>query len=212
MARRESALFAGHLAMCLGALWLIVAIGFHAARAPFLRDCGIHRAIGAPQPGIVTALLVKTGMTVDAGDPLFEIDDGIAAAELRAGLADLHQATASYSAARASFAAARIELSLLEDEAPLEALRHDIASAAGRVESLRARRDRLLVRAPVSGRIVQVHVRRGAAAGGATSPVLRMESNCMWVHAPPPAAGQINDCRSLFIAVPSVTIPVCHDP
>lgn len=59
-------------------------------------------ALEARRPRIVKVDRVKAGMTVKAGDRLFEIDDREVRPGLRVGLAEPRIATAASSAAQAS--------------------------------------------------------------------------------------------------------------
>lgn len=187
--RRRSTLFAGYVALCLAGLSAVVALGLVAVREEPRRssgDCPASVRVDAPQAGIVKSVRARAGMRVEAGQPLFEIDDGTAAA-LRRELIALRQAMADYSAARAELSrtatrwADGAESVSAKHEAlyvahlALTAAEVDLAASAARIHSLLARRERLVVRAPRAGYVLQVHVRRGESTPqGMLLPVVRL--------------------------------------
>jgi multidrug resistance efflux pump len=195
-------------------------------------------AIGTPVSGVVTAIVVTVGEMVQAGAPLFTLDDRAVQAELvvRRAALQTHQAQltkvlrqprpeevppeeAKVQAAEAAVGNARYQLELgkgvakagalsmaererrrwamLVDEAKLaEARAHlallragawqpdleiaqaQVAMAEAQVKQTETELERLTVRAPVSGQILQVNLRRGefAQAGSLTTPLLVLGS------------------------------------
>jgi multidrug efflux pump subunit AcrA (membrane-fusion protein) len=191
-------------------------------------------AIGTPVSGVVTAVLVTVGETVQADAPLFTLDDRAVQAELVVRRAPLqtHQARvakllrqprpeevppeeAKVQAAEAALGNARYQLELGKgvekvgalsmaererrrwvmrvDEAKLaEARAHlallcagawepdleiaqtQVAMAEAQVKQTETEIERLTVRAPVSGEILQVNLRRGefAQAGSLATPLM----------------------------------------
>jgi HlyD family secretion protein len=193
-------------------------------------------AIGTPVAGLVTAVHVTVGDRVQAGAPLFQVDDRALEADLLVARAALDQSRAALlrleslprpedvppsearlAEARASLEEARNSLALWEslpdkravsrealDErryavqaaearvaeqegalsllhagawAPdLAASRADVAAAEARVRQVEIERERLTVRAPVAGQLLQVKVRAGeyAPAGVLVTPLMLM--------------------------------------
>jgi len=181
-------------------------------------------AVGTPVAGIVTRVMVKPGDEVNAGDPLFALDERVARAELETRHAELLVAERTLSrlknlpraeelapaeakvteaealllnaqsrlavaeaagaeaqveiasrryaadAARARLAQARGQLDLLKAGAWKEDL--DVALAqvelgAARVKAAQTDLDRLTVRAPIDGEVLQVNVLAGEFAPAA---------------------------------------------
>lgn len=139
-------------------------------------------AIGTQLPGIVSKLFVQIGSDVKTGDPLFTIDD-------RAQRALVAVKTAAAQVADAQLTHAKYELSLgegltekrvlsLEDR---ETRRHNAqlaeaqsAQAKAELAAAQTDLDRLTVRAPVDGQIMQLKVRLGefAPTGVLAQPLL----------------------------------------
>lgn len=153
-------------------------------------------AIGSPLPGIVKTVAVKVGDSVKAGAPLFLIDDREAAADLAAKQADLAIAKAGAVEAEASRKDAQALLNLAEAitdrraisteeldrrrnavliaKAGVDSARARILQAEAAVAAVRTTLDRLTVRAPLDGEVLQVNIRPGefAQAGGLETPLL----------------------------------------
>jgi multidrug efflux pump subunit AcrA (membrane-fusion protein) len=141
-------------------------------------------AVGTSVAGVVRQVDVKVGDTVAIGQPLFEIEGRDLAAQLPVVRAQFAQAQAALDKPRhrleflrklrgADRAAISIET--------LSAARDDERAAATAVEAARAREaqvrtdlERLVVRAPAAGRVLQVNVRAGqfAEGGGAAAPLM----------------------------------------
>jgi HlyD family secretion protein len=129
-------------------------------------------AIGTQLAGIVSKIYIQVGTQVKAGDPLFTTDD-------RAQRALLAVKTAAVKVAEAQLAQANYELSLgegltekrvlsLEDR---ETRRHaaqiaeaQLAQTKADLESAKTDLDRLTVRAPVDGQVMQLKIHLGEFA------------------------------------------------
>lgn len=155
-------------------------------------------AIGTPLPGILKTLSVRVGDRVKAGTVLFTVDDREAQAGLAMRKADLARARAGVLEAQASLADARTLLRLAEavtdrraiSTEELERRRNGMLIARARLDSANAQvqqadsqvasamivLDRLIIRAPADGEILQVNVRPGeyAQAGPLNTPLLVM--------------------------------------
>ncbi len=143
-------------------------------------------AIGAPLSGIVTELAVKVGDSVKVGALLFALDDRVAKAELTLRQADLARAEAEAAVAAARFqdaeslrqvTAAVTDKRAISGEELLRrgnavAVAHsELAVARAAVQQARAQvgaaaivLDKLRVRAPVDGEVLQVNLRPGEFA------------------------------------------------
>lgn len=135
-------------------------------------------AIGSPAAGIVTEIYVKVGDHVDAGKPLFKIDDRDLQAQLITANARVTEAAAALQLPRHRLENARDlvkrdpkaisaqDLSDLEDEtAHAEAA---LGLAEAQVTQLQKEIERHTVRAPVSGEILQRKMRLGEMLDGNT--------------------------------------------
>ena len=129
-------------------------------------------SVGTQIPGIVSKIYVQIGSHVKAGDPLFTIDD-------RAQRALVVVKTAAVRVAEAQFAHAKYELGLgegltekrvlsLEDRETrrynAQAAEAQLAQAKADLESAKTDLDRLTVRAPVDGQVMQLKVHLGEYA------------------------------------------------
>ena len=153
-------------------------------------------AIGTPLPGIVTTLAVQVGDQVKAGSILFSLDDRDTRAELAVKQADLAKAQAEVSVAKSTLGDSRSLSELAESVSDRRAIskeelvrrRNTLMIAKARLESasaqvkqaeaglanIRTTLDRLVVRAPIEGEILQVNIRPGefAQAGFLETPLL----------------------------------------
>lgn len=129
-------------------------------------------SIGTHIAGIVTRIFVQVGSDVKAGDSLFTIDD-------RATRADIDTRRAAVQVAEAQFAEAKYDLALVEALAAKGVTTNDDLMkkrfAAQKAEAQRAQRhaelksgetelERLTVRAPVDGQVLQLKVHLGEFA------------------------------------------------
>jgi len=132
-------------------------------------------SLGTQIPGIVSKIFVEIGSNVKAGDPLFSIDE-------RPIQAELATRRAAVQVAEAQLADARYDLSLderlaaqgLTNVAGLEKKRFttqkaeaQLLQARAELSSVETELERLTVRAPVDGQVLQLKVHRGefASAG-----------------------------------------------
>lgn len=153
-------------------------------------------AIGSPLARLVSKVAVQVGDKVSLGTPLFYLDDRENRAELVMRRADLAKAQADVSIAKASLADAQSLFDLANAITDSRAIsgeeilkrRNALAIAKAKLESALAfveqaqaaiintetTLERLIVRAPIAGQILQVNVRAGefAPAGAMTTPLL----------------------------------------
>ena len=147
-------------------------------------------AIGVPQPGLVIEVAVKVNDAVKKGDPLFKLDDRDLRAEQllvkaekqvsqaqiavnEAQLAKLQAQLARLDAVEDSRAISRDELENRKQDVAISrtqvaAAEASLASSDTALERLALLIERLTVRAPRDGSIIQLNVRAGEYA--ATSP------------------------------------------
>ena len=168
----------------------------------FITGAGIIEAesrnieIGTPLPGIVNKLDVDVGDKVKAGEPLFHIDDRDAQAQLKIKKAELAKAKASLIEAEARLADARTLRRLIESvtdrraiskeemdrrrnaeaiaKAAADSARAVIQQAEAGVTAANTTLERLIVRAPIEGEVLQVNIRPGefAQSGVLATPLL----------------------------------------
>ncbi len=143
-------------------------------------------SVGSHLPGIVTRLHVEVGQSVQVGSPLFSIDD-------RAAIADLAVREARVQEAQAVLQDLKAQLRIAERVKDPRAISIEelnkrrfaamaaearLAVAVAEVEALRVDLERLTVRAPVSGVILQVNIRPGeyAPSGVTAEPLILLGS------------------------------------
>jgi RND family efflux transporter MFP subunit len=129
-------------------------------------------SIGTQIAGIVSKIFVEIGSNVKEGDPLFKIDD-------RSLLAELNIRRAAVQVAEVQLADAQYELALAESLsveriASVEELDKDrfaaqraqaqLGQAKAELESINTELERLAVRAPVAGQVLQLKVHLGEFA------------------------------------------------
>ncbi|MDD5277645.1 MAG: efflux RND transporter periplasmic adaptor subunit [Methylovulum sp.] len=153
-------------------------------------------AVGTPLSGIVERITVKVGENVKAGVPLFYLDDRQTRAELAVKRADLLKARAEVSVAQATVKdvqslsqlaqavtdkRAISSEELLKRNNAVQVAKAKLDSALALVQQAEAALlntqtslDRLVVRAPVEGEVLQVNIRPGefASAGFLNTPLL----------------------------------------
>jgi HlyD family secretion protein len=130
-------------------------------------------AIGTEIAGVVTNIYVEIGSRVKAGEPLFSIDS-------RATRADLATRQAAVQVADAELAQAKYQLELgqrLADQKVLSVEENKIrgyAAQKAEAQVAQARAQRLTVRAPVDGQVLQVKVHLGefAPTGALPTPLI----------------------------------------
>ena len=141
-------------------------------------------SIGVELPGVVRVVHVKVGDRVAAGTPLFSIDQRDIDAQIRILEANLSAAQVQSADADAQFAI----VTSIDDKRAVakdDYNRRKFAKALAqtRIEEIKAQLDqarttkeRLTVKAPIDGRILEVEVRPGeyAQAGAQAVPLIRM--------------------------------------
>ena len=140
-------------------------------------------AIGTPVSGIVTAIDVTWGEKVDAGAPLFKIDDRDVEAQLLPATARVVQAEADLAKTKNLLKiGGNLKVGSSITEVDLENRRYDVAiknaavaAAKAQVEQLRIELARRTVTAPVTGRVLQINTRIGEfAQSGVLNPPLML--------------------------------------
>jgi multidrug efflux pump subunit AcrA (membrane-fusion protein) len=153
-------------------------------------------AIGSPLARLISKVAVKVGDKITAGTPLFYLDDRENQAELAMKKADLAKAKADVLVAKANIADTQSLFDLANAVSDSRAIsgeevlkrRNALAVAKAKLESANAfveqaqaailqtetTLDRLIVRAPIDGDVLQVNVRAGefATAGVLSKPLL----------------------------------------
>ncbi len=146
-------------------------------------------SIGVPQPGLVTAVKVAVNDKLRTGDVLFTLDDRDLRAQEISADAKVEVARANIAVAEAQHAKLVSQLTRLgsvndpravsRDElenrsrdvavaaAQIEAARAGLAAAEGELKSLALLIERLTVRAPRDGTVIQVNIRAGEYASTA---------------------------------------------
>lgn len=151
------------------------------ARAPyktFVAGSGIiesiseNIAIASPLAGVIKEVFVKAGATVQEGDALFALDDRDALAELevkrsqveraKAQLADAETQLAIYKSVIDARAINRGEL--LKRESAVSVAKAGVASAEAEVLAAQTTIERMTIRAPISGQVLQSRARVGEFA------------------------------------------------
>jgi len=134
--------------------------------------------IGTPVPGVLTDIYVAVGDTVAKGDPLFKIDDRDLQAQLLTAKAKIDEAEAAFEQPTHRLTAAedlvRLNQAAVSKQSVID-LRDDVAIAKASLElakaevsALQIEIERHTVRAPVSGRILQLQARVGEYAQDGT--------------------------------------------
>lgn len=153
-------------------------------------------AVGTPMAGIIDRVAVKVGDNVKEGLPLFYLDDRQTQAELAVKRADLAKAKAEVSLAKATVSDAQSLSQLAQAitdkraisseellkrsnavqiaKAKLDSALALVQQAEAALLSTQTTLDRLVVRAPVDGEVLQVNIRPGefAPAGFLSTPLL----------------------------------------
>jgi multidrug efflux pump subunit AcrA (membrane-fusion protein) len=139
-------------------------------------------AVGTPVSGIVTAIYVKWGDQVRAGDPLFKVDTRDLEAQLPPAIARVKEVEASSAKAKNHLKIGEVLVPGVSISAEdLENRRSDVeigeatlASARAQVRQIQDEMQLRTVRAPVSGSILQLTIRLGqfAPSGVLPTPLL----------------------------------------
>jgi HlyD family secretion protein len=147
-------------------------------------------AIGVPQPGLVTEVFVKVNDSFKKGDPLLKLDDrdlisqkltteaqvGISKAQIEVSQAQLSKVEGQLARLEAVKDARAVSQDDLDNRtqdvtisrAQVDAAKAQLASAKSSLESISLLIERLTVRAPRDGSVIQLNIRAGEYA--ATSP------------------------------------------
>ncbi|GAB6037484.1 hypothetical protein JCM15519_20430 [Fundidesulfovibrio butyratiphilus] len=155
-------------------------------------------SIGSPLAGVTAEVFVEPGQSVRLGDPLFRLDDREAKAALTVKRAAVASTRAALEEAKASLADYQAQYDLVKNvtdrravsvddaqkrkyawvlaKAKLESAKAAVDAARADMEAASVTLDRLTVRAPVDGEILQVNIRPGefAATGVLSTPLIRM--------------------------------------
>lgn len=143
-------------------------------------------AIGVPQPGLVAELMVRVNDAVKQGDVLFRLDDRDLRSQEITTLSKQDVAKAGVQVAEAQLAKVRSQLARLSAvsdpravsvddldnrrqdvavaEAQLASAKSELEATASELKSLRLLIDRLTIRAPRDGSVIQVNIRVGEYA------------------------------------------------
>ena len=129
-------------------------------------------AIGTEVPGLVSKIYVHIGSRVKAGDPLFTIDDRATRAELAQKQAALQVAEATVEQATNQFAIVQAladhralsEQEHLNRRDTLSVAQAKLLQARADLQATQTDLDRLTVRAPVNGEVLQLKVHPGEYA------------------------------------------------
>jgi HlyD family secretion protein len=136
--------------------------------------------IGSPVAGVVTDLRVHVGDFVDAGAPLFQVDDRDLQAQLITARANVAAAKAalqqprhrlSYSVDLASKDASSVSAQTVTDLRDMVAIAEaNLSLAEAQLTQLNLEIDRYTVRAPTAGRVLQLNLRVGEYVDGSAIP------------------------------------------
>ena len=153
-------------------------------------------AIGTLVPGVVSEIFVSVGSEVKAGDSLFKLDDRDLIAQQAVRQAALRVAEASVKVEKASLADLKNQLERAEilcnkqvisveeldrrryavqiAKAKLAQAKADVISAKAQIKETETNLDRIIVRAPVDGEILQLKIHPGefAPAGVTQTPLI----------------------------------------
>jgi HlyD family secretion protein len=138
--------------------------------------------IGTPESGIVSAIYVKWGDRVNIGDQLFKIDDRDLQGQLLVAVAKVKEAEASLAKTKNLLSVAEgLRPGSSISEVEMANRRFDAAineavlgSASAQVEEIKIEIERRTIRAPVSGRVLQIKTRLGefALSGILSTPLM----------------------------------------
>src|SRR3972149_1509032 len=153
-------------------------------------------AIGTLVPGVVSEIYVSVGGKIKSGDMLFRLDDRDLKAQLAVRQAALRVANTNVNVAKASLSDLKNQLALAERitdrraisveeldrrrfavqiaRAKLAQAKADVVSAKAQVNETAVNLERILVRAPVDGEVLQLKIHPGeyAPAGITQTPLV----------------------------------------
>lgn len=129
-------------------------------------------AIASPLAGVIKEVYVKAGDTVEAGQELFSLDDRDAKAELAVREAQVERAQAQVKDAETQLSLyqgvndprAIMKGELLKRESILAIARASVAEAESQVNATKTTLERMTVRSPINGRVLQSKARVGEFA------------------------------------------------
>lgn len=169
---------------------------------PFVRSIGAsgiiearseNTQIGAPFAGLVKEVKVAVWQKVAVGDPLFSLDDRELRAQLTTARAELALRQAESARARrlyeritkADAGAGVSEEEIETREANVLVAMAAVAKAQSAIDSTEQLLERFVVRAPISGTVLQVNLRAGehTIPGSATPPMIIGSIDDMQVRA-----------------------------
>jgi HlyD family secretion protein len=148
-------------------------------------------AIGTPVSGIVAAIYVNWGDRVNAGEPLFKIDDRDLQGQLLVATAKVKESEATLAKTRNLLKIAEgLRIGSSISGVDLANRRFDVAineavlqSAAAQVEQIKIEIERRTIRAPVTGSILQLKTRLGEfAQGGVLATPLVLLGDTKFLH------------------------------
>jgi RND family efflux transporter MFP subunit len=153
-------------------------------------------AIGTLVPGVISKIYASVGSKVKAGDPLFKLDDRDLIAQMTIRQAALRVANTNVKVAKASLSDLKNQLALAESvtdkraisveeldrrryavqiaKAKLAQAKADVISAKAQIKETETNLDRIIVRAPVDGEVLQLKIHPGefAPAGVTQTPLI----------------------------------------
>lgn len=141
-------------------------------------------SLGVELPGVVRTVHVNVGDAVMNGDPLFSLDERDIDAQIKTLEASLAAANVKAEEATAQFnivATIEDKRAIAQDDVNKRHFAQEYANAnveqiEAQLDQARTTKDRLTVRAPIDGNILEVNVRPGeyANAGDLPAPLMRM--------------------------------------
>ena len=152
-----------------------------------------NTSIGVPVSGVISKVLVNVWDRVEAGAPLFMLDDQDLRAQLIANKSQVQMKKAQLDRARDQYARLKavddpraIRAQDLKDRMlDVKVSEADLATTEAGVQQTEKLIDRLTVRSPIASTILQVNVRAGeyATAGAPTPPIILGNIDDVWVRA-----------------------------
>ncbi|MBP7252034.1 MAG: efflux RND transporter periplasmic adaptor subunit [Alphaproteobacteria bacterium] len=148
--------------------------------------------VGSHVPGVIQQVLVTEGDVVQAGAPLFVLDDRTAKAQILVSEAELAAAKVALADQKDQMQRAdQLTRGISVTTDKLERLQFAVATASANVDSAKARLDaaqvtlaKLTVTAPVTGRVLKVNIRAGnfVEANGSQTPVVLGNDDPLYVR------------------------------
>lgn len=148
--------------------------------------------VGSHVAGVIQQVMVTEGDVVQAGAPLFMLDDRTAKAQVLVSEAELAAAKVALADQKDQMQRAdRLTRGISVTTDKLERLQFAVAAAAANVDSAKARLDaaqvtlaKLTVTAPVTGRVLKVNIRAGnfVEANGSQTPIVLGNDDPLYVR------------------------------